>query len=368
MSDLDFNLNSGTNKTSDWSWSQADESLVLDWLLEQSPSRFEANPLWLTTRYGRIEFVWIKFQEEKVALIPLILVPLKFNYHYIWSPAGPLFSAAWKDKISVDFFSTLTQFFLPEWIQGKIFSDNDNIIFWRLEPDLAADRFTAPKSQWLKSKDIQPAATWRLYLNDSWEKILNGMHPKTRYNINLAQRKNLELKKIVSAENLSAAIDLILATAKRDGYQPHSVDHYQLLWALGQSEDFLIQSRLNFEIYGAYTPEGVLAAAAITGIFGDTMTYLHGGSDYNQRSFMAPQAMQGYLIKKAIEQNLSWYDFYGIAPTDEPNHPWAGITRFKKAFGGQADIRPGTWDVTIDPWAYYPYKIIRDLKLKFRSK
>ena len=38
---------------------------------------------------------------------------------------------------------------------------------------------------------------------------------------------------------------------------------------------------------------------------------------------------------------------FGIPPTDDPEHPMAGLYRFKTGFGGEVRHRPGAWD--------YPY-------------
>jgi len=37
---------------------------------------------------------------------------------------------------------------------------------------------------------------------------------------------------------------------------------------------------------------------------------------------------------KAKPQGLTAFDYGGVAPDDQPDHPWAGATRFKKSPGG----------------------------------
>ena len=44
-------------------------------------------------------------------------------------------------------------------------------------------------------------------------------------------------------------------------------------------------------------------------------------------------------------------DLFGLAPPDEPAHPWAGFSAFKRSFGGQDVAYPGTWERDLLPGA-----------------
>ena len=44
--------------------------------------------------------------------------------------------------------------------------------------------------------------------------------------------------------------------------------------------------------------------------------------------------MQWEAIKEAKQRGCEEYNFWGIAPNDNKNHPWAGLSLFKKGFGG----------------------------------
>ena len=49
----------------------------------------------------------------------------------------------------------------------------------------------------------------------------------------------------------------------------------------------------------------------------------------------------------------------GIAPENAPNHPWAGVTRFKLGFGGRAVDYPGTFDLPLNRLWYTLYSLVR---------
>jgi lipid II:glycine glycyltransferase (peptidoglycan interpeptide bridge formation enzyme) len=48
----------------------------------------------------------------------------------------------------------------------------------------------------------------------------------------------------------------------------------------------------------------------------------------------------------------SYFRFWGIAPTDDPDHERAGYNRFKRSFGGQVKEYAGTWDLPIHAVKY----------------
>ena len=62
--------------------------------------------------------------------------------------------------------------------------------------------------------------------------------------------------------------------------------------------------------------------------------------------------LQPALEPEAKALGLEWYDLWGIAPPNRPDHPWAAITAFKEKFGGVAlDLVP-TLDLVYDEDAY----------------
>ena len=53
----------------------------------------------------------------------------------------------------------------------------------------------------------------------------------------------------------------------------------------------------------------------------------------------------------AHDAGIRTADLFGLAPPDEPNHPWAGFSAFKRSFGGEDVTHLGTWERDIVPGA-----------------
>lgn len=75
-----------------------------------------------------------------------------------------------------------------------------------------------------------------------------------------------------------------------------------------------------------------------TGVFlclPDTITYLIGGSDNKYFSFNGPQFMQWHMLKYALANNVSTYDFYATRGSYINRPDEDGVYYFKKGFSGQ---------------------------------
>lgn len=211
-----------------------------------------------------------------------------------------------------------------------------------------------------KTIDVNPRATTILSLGGSEEELLEKMHTKTRYNIRLAEKKDL---KISMDKNFEAFWLLMQETGRRDGFRLHGRKHYEAIFS----------SNLCHQLTAFQNETPVATMVYI--LFGDSATYLFGASDYEHRQLMAPYLLQWEAIKIAKKDGKKFYDFFGIAPrlavasTDkrseykyDEKHQYAGVTRFKLGFGGEKIELAGTFDLIISPFRYRMYEILRRLR------
>lgn len=272
-----------------------------------------------------------KPEAPPVMLVQIGLVPLKFGYTFALSPYGPLIT----DQTSIDLATKTLIDFLRQKSQG-------NILFWRAEPSHRLP------GEWKKVSDRQPARTLLLDLSKTEEELLAEMHSKTRYNIKLAERKGVTVRFGRTSKEMDAFIQCIKETYARHEIKSFPESYYRTQLAT-----------LPWEQIALAEQSGTVVAANLLTNYGDTVTYVHGGSLSAHKELMAPHLLQWRCIQEAKKLKAKWYDFYGIAPEHTPNHPWAGITRFKLGFGGQTKDRPGTFEL---PFKSIPYTLFNSLK------
>ena len=238
--------------------------------------------------------------------------------------------------------------------KGSALAKKENAIFLRIEPTL---RFGEQVPNLKKTIHVSPPSTLILDLEKSEEELLSEMKQKTRYNINLAKKKGVEIEKTTDPEKAEIFFNIMKETTSRDGFSSHSLEHYK-------KQIEIIGAKNIMKIYLAKF-EGKYIAANIVSFYGDTVSYLHGASSNEYRNVMAPYLIQWETILDAKKAGFKIYDFWGIAPDDNPKHRWAGVTRFKKGFGGKQIDYPGTYDLVISRSWYFIYKIVRRLNRIF---
>lgn len=112
--------------------------------------------------------------------------------------------------------------------------------------------------------------------------------------------------------------------------------------------------------------EGAPIAATLVYDSEDTRTYAHAAASDEHRKLNAGTALVGQMILDAKEAGLKYFDLYGIADSDDPRHPWAGFTKFKKSFGGEPVTYPGAWDFPIHKWKYRLYRMYQKVRKGLR--
>ncbi|MFP4267302.1 MAG: lipid II:glycine glycyltransferase FemX, partial [Spirochaetaceae bacterium] len=113
---------------------------------------------------------------------------------------------------------------------------------------------------------------------------------------------------------------------------------------------------------------GDLLAGIIVSLYGDTATYMYGAGSNYKRNLMGSYAVQWEAIRLAKRLGVSFYDFFGIPPADDPSHPMYGLYRFKTGFGGRIIHRIGSMDYPISPSGYFFYRKAEKLRWFYYKK
>jgi lipid II:glycine glycyltransferase (peptidoglycan interpeptide bridge formation enzyme) len=210
---------------------------------------------------------------------------------------------------------------------------------------------------------VQSELSWRLNLLPSIEELLAGMRKSTRYILRREESYGVAYDSSDQSEDFERFYNLYKETVKNQEYVGHSKDFIE--------EEFKTFAEVGgARLYFAYTGDGsnktdLAAAMVITqGVSG---FYHYGGSRKDEHNTPAPHLLQWHIIRDLKSRGFSYYNFWGIAEDDKPNHPWRGLTIFKKGFGGEELAYLKTQDYIIGPlyWFNWAIETIRRIKRNY---
>jgi len=285
---------------------------------------------------------------KHLAAVSVVKTPLARGKYYFYSSRGPVVSPSLNlDKI--------WHLIMDKMYDLKI---TEKPLFLRIDPPIKDHEVSArlqslgfEKLPW----EVQPKETSLLNLKQTEDQLINSMKPKTRYNIKLAERKGVTVEQFSDGKQIKIFWELMSQTTERDGFSAHPyVYYYNLLEVLGRAG--------LAKLFIAYYQRRPLAGAIVS-FFGQSAVYLHGASSDRFRAVMAPYLVQWAAIRAAKSAGMKYYDFGGIIPTGtSAAHSWAGITRFKKGFGGEEVSYVGAFDLVYDKMWYRMYRLLRRFK------
>ena len=287
---------------------------------------------------GQVWRLGVLDNNELVASAKVITKNLPMGKKYFYCGRGPVVAVGADERQAVE----------PLFKEIEKLAGQAGIMFLRFDP-LKQSTITNYQLSIVKTLDVQPSKTLILDLAQTEAELLKQMRQKTRYNINLAEKKGVS---VVAADKtrFEEFWSLLDQTAGRDKFRLHGRNYYRAMLEINDNPVKLF--------FAQYQNRPI--ATALVCFFGDTATYLHGGSASEERNVMASYLLQWHNIKLAKQLGYKYYDWHGI---DEVK--WPGVTRFKIGFGGQVINYPGTFDLVYDTGWYSIYKMIRRVRQTF---
>ncbi len=169
--------------------------------------------------------------------------------------------------------------------------------------------------------------TLQLDLTKSEDQLLAEMRKNTRYEVRQAEKLGITVKQSEDAAEIETFYEYQLELAKKHHFVPFS---YSFLYEqfVTFAEDHQVQ------LFHAFHEDKLLASAFILFYHGEAV-YHYGISTPANDKLPGSYACQWAAIKWAKEQSGLRYNFWGIAPQDQPNHRFSGVSLFKRGFGGQ---------------------------------
>ncbi len=221
--------------------------------------------------------------------------------------------------------------------EATALADRQGGLGLRIEPRISPPRPSVMRNWSRAPVDLNPAHSLVIDINQNEDELKRQMHPKGRYNIGVAIRHGVQVRRSTAMQDVKLFHQLFTDTAGRNGFfaEPYSF--------------FLNLCAAHFPSGGAQIFfsefQGETLASALVIRFGKRATFLYGGSSVEHRRVMPVYLLHWRIIQEMQADGYTEYDLYGFDPFGTSDHPYAGFSRFKKQLGGARFDSLGAYDL-----------------------
>lgn len=265
---------------------------------------------------------------------------LPFGFSVAYIPKGPV-GSGWQEL----------------WPEVDSVCRQNRAIFLKVEPDCWENQpgCGEPFADFSPAPPIQPRRTVEIPLDGTETDWLARMKQKTRYNIRLAEKKEVVIRE---SDDIDAFYALMQTTGKRDQFGVHSREYYQ------RAYDLFAPAGNCTLLLAEYHHQ--LLAGLMVFAHGRRAWYFYGASSNQERNRMPAYLLQFQAMRWAATRGCEIYDLWGIPDFDEDvlerefsnreDGLW-GVYRFKRGFGGVIRRSIGAWDKVYQPLGYRLYQL-----------
>ncbi len=291
----------------------------------------------------------VVFEDFGGAGYALMIVRDAKRGRYLEIPCGPLLD--WTDKKVVkQAFSKIEKI-----ARAK------KCVFVRIRPQLImnTDNSNLLENLGLKKSPMHLAAEYTVMvdLTKSEDALLAEMRRQTRYEVRRAEKLGI----VVTRGNGEALFREFhseqLKTAKRQKFVPPTLK-------------VLLAERAAFqddaEIYVARTPDGEAIAYGLIIRSGEEADYYEAASTELNRKLPGAHALLWCVIKDLKKAGYKRFNLWGIAPTGQPHHRYAGVTTFKTGFSSNIVEFVPAHDLVISHIKYLLNLVVENIRKKKR--
>jgi len=300
-----------------------------DFILQNKKATFLHSWNWGEFNKNTGEKIWRVgvFDSRDEAMPRLIAVALIIKVKakrgsFLFVPQGPIISQKSKiksQKLSGEVFNYL-----------KNLGKKEKVGFIRISPitENTSENLNIFKQAGFRNAPIHmmhPEITWLLDITKSEEDILKGMRKTHRNLIRRAVKDGVEIIQSADEKYLKIFYDIHMETVRRHKFTPFSYDYLK-------SEVEAFKNNNQISIFSARYKNKIISSAVIV-FYGNQAFYHHGSSLSEYNKIPSSYLILWEAIKEAKKRNKETFNFYGIVE-NKPKHPWTGLSRFKKGFGG----------------------------------
>lgn len=265
-------------------------------------------------------------RDEAMPRLIAVALVIKVNARrgsFLFVPQGPIIKNEKLKNQNEKFWNKLFNYL-------KDLGKKEKVGFVRISPILENNKENLEifKSYGLRNAPIHmmhPEITWLLDITKGEDEILKGMRKTHRNLIKRAGKDGVKIIQSADEKYLKAFYNIHMETVKRHKFVPFSYDYIK-------SEIDAFKKDNQIEIFSAEYKNKIISSAIIV-FYGNQAFYHHGASSSAHNKIPSSYLILWEAIKEARNRGKEIFNFYGIVE-NKPKHPWAGLSKFKKGFGG----------------------------------
>ncbi len=203
---------------------------------------------------------------------------------------------------------------------------------------------------------MHPELSWMLDITPTNDDLLLAMRKTTRYSIRKAEKDGVVVTMSNDPDDVERFYAVYQDTVDRQHFTPFSASYLRK-----EFETFAADKAVQW-FFADYNGQTISAAMII--FYGLSGFYHHGASIQKFGNVPASYLLQWRAIEEAKKRGIPLYNFWGISPEDRPAHPWAGLSLFKKGFGGfpEAYVSAQDLPLTAKYWLNFVVEKVRKIK------
>jgi len=261
----------------------------------------------------------------------------------------------------------------------RVIGKENKCIFIQIEPNTIIRTYDAKSNELTKEYKIKDLTvfedvvlsahplftkfTFIIDLTKSDEQLFAQMHPKTRYNVRLAQKHGVEISQSQDFENYWK---LMSETTSRQKFYAHTKEYHKKLWqTLSRDNNDLKLFMLAAEYKHPEEKVTNLLASWVLFTFKNTLYYPYGASSSLFRNVMASNLMMWEAIQFGKKIGLTKFDMWGsLGPSPDQTDPWYGFHRLKIGYNPELVEFIGSYDLVLNKKMYSAYKVANRVRWK----
>ncbi|MCP6718557.1 MAG: peptidoglycan bridge formation glycyltransferase FemA/FemB family protein [Patescibacteria group bacterium] len=236
----------------------------------------------------------------------------------------------------------------------KVLADSERVSHIRVAPVTESGLVVFKKLGFRNAPTfVHPELTWELDITLGEDELVKSMRKTTRYLVKKAIKVNVE---IIEADGVEEFDKLYQQTKERQHFTPFALNYLK-----NEFKSFSKDGQI-LVLLGKYNNEVV--ASGIFVFWQGIGFYHHGASSLKYPKIPVSYLLLWEAIKKAKQKGCEKFNFWGVVSDEEKNHPWYGLSLFKKGFGGQAKKYVKTQDFVTNKRYWLSFLIEKLRKIK----